>query len=211
VLFHTLWFQLRAVAARGFKAAIVLTGHCGSPQDFKLVCDIFMRHSPLRIWAGSNGETITLPGAGEGHAGASETSQFWALYPDLVDLARIPPGPQEELWRIMATGPDARESSRAYGDAIIASEVAFLGERIEELLAAWRAPARPAPPHPGNPLGALTFGEAERLWRQDVEPLLPHFDSFNPGPGARPLDPASTWAPNEMSHAAIWPNLSRLP
>jgi creatinine amidohydrolase len=204
VLFHDLWYHLRNAAARGFKAGIVLTGHCGSPQDFKLVCDIFMRHSPLRIWAGSNGETITLPDVGEGHAGASETSQLMALCPELVDLSRIPPGSPEEINRIMATGRDARESSRAFGEAIVASEVAFLGERAAELLAAWRPPERPASRHPGNPLGALTFGEAERLWRAEVEPLLPQFDSLNRSPGAAPVDPASTWAPNEMSHAALF-------
>jgi hypothetical protein len=89
-------------------------------------------------------------------------------------------------------------------EEVVASEVAFLGERAAELLAAWRPSERPDPPHPGNPLGALTFGEAERLWRTEVEPLLPQFESLNHWPGGTPVDPASPWAPNEMSHAALF-------
>ncbi|GEM_PF-2181950 len=67
-------------------------------------------------------------------------------------------------------------------------------------LDALKAPAQPASRTPGNPLGALTFGETERLWRDEIEPLLPTFVSTNMWPNQQRVDPTSTWAPNEMSH-----------
>ena len=200
VVFKMLFYQLRAVAARGFRAAIVITGHDGSPDDFKRVAEVFMRHSPLRVWAGSDEEAIELEGVHGDHAGRTETSQLWALRPELVDLSRLAPGTPEEIMPVMATGPDAGQSSRRLGEAIIAAQVAWLGRKGDELLAAWRPPARPASPAPGNPLGALTYGQTERIWRAEIEPLLPEFSSMNLEPGEAPTDPASPWAPNEMSH-----------
>ena len=51
-----------------------------------------------------------------------------------------------------------------------------------------------------TPLGALTFGETERIWRAEVEPLLPAFTCMNFIPGRPRAAAASPWAPNEMSH-----------
>ena len=204
VLFKMLWYQLRAVAARGFHAAIVLTGHDGSPDDFRRVCDIFMQHSPLRIWAGGDEEAIDVEGIEGDHAGKCETSQLWALRPELVDMSRLAPGMPDEIRRIMATGRDAGESSRRLGERIVDSQVAWLGRKASELLGAWQPPARPAPRTPGNPLGALTFGEAERIWREAVEPLLPTFSSMNMEPDQAPTDPASPWAANEQSHIPLF-------
>jgi len=56
VLYKMFLYQLRAVAARGFHAAIVLSGHAPHQDDFRRICAIFMRHSPLRIWAGGEHE-----------------------------------------------------------------------------------------------------------------------------------------------------------
>ncbi len=195
-----LWYQLRAVAARGFRAAIVMTGHDGSPDDFRRVCDIFMRHSPPRIWAGADEEAIEVEGVAGHHAGRCATSQLWALRPDLVDMSRLAPGTPDEIRRIMATGHDAAQSSRQLGEAIVASQVAWLGRKASELLQAWHPPDRPASRTPGNPLGALTFGEAERIWREEVEPLLPRFSSMNDEPDQAATDPASPWSDNQHSH-----------
>jgi creatinine amidohydrolase len=180
--------------------ALVITGHDGSPDDFARVCAIYARHRPLRIWAGGDEEAIEYADVRGDHAGRCETSQLWALRPDLVDLSRLAPGSPDQIRRVMATGRDAGQSSRRLGEAIVASQVAWLGRKAAELLAAYRPPTAVASPTPGNPLGALTFGEAERLWRAEMEPLLPTFSSMNLEAGQSGTDPASPWAANELSH-----------
>jgi creatinine amidohydrolase len=134
------------------------------------------------------------------HAGRCETSQLWALRPELVDISRLAQGTPEEISRVMATGPDAGQATRQTGEAIVGSQIEWLGRKAAELLAAYQEPAAPASRTPGNPRGALTFGETEQLWRTEVEPLLPEFMSMNLWPGREPADAASAWAPNEMSH-----------
>jgi creatinine amidohydrolase len=204
VFFKMVFFQLRAVAGRGFHAAIVLSGHAGGHEkDFRRIAAIFMQHSPLRIWAGGDSEAIEGMQYPGGHAGRGETSVLWALYPDLVDMSRLAQGAPDEVSHIMATGRDAAQSSPELGEELLAAHVAFLGHRADELLAAYQPPARPADRHPGNPLGALTFGEAERIWRAEVEPIMPEISSMDVWPGHAHVDPASAWAPNEMSHADL--------
>jgi creatinine amidohydrolase len=203
VVLKLFFYQLRAMDARGFRAAIAISGHDGSPDDFKQVAEIFMRHRPLRVWAGLDAEAIEVEGIEGDHAGRVETSQLWALRPDLVDMSRLPAGSPAEIKDIMATGPDAGQSSRRLGERIVAAQAAWFGHKGEELLAAYQPPTRSASPTPGNPLGALTFGETERIWRTEIEPLLPGFSSMNLEPGEAPTDPASPWAPNETSHTAF--------
>ena len=201
VLYKMFLYQLRALAARGFQAALVLTGHYGgNEQDFKRVAEVFMRHSPLRIWAGADHETIEYEGFHGDHAGRCETSQLWALRPELVDMSRLALGTPEEISQVMATGPDAAQAARRTGDAIVASQVAWLGRKAAALLGEYKAPVKPASPIPGNPLGALTFGEVERVWQEEIEPRLPTFTSMRLWPDQDRTDPASSWAPNEMSH-----------
>ena len=201
VLFKMVFYHLRAVDARGFKAAIVMTGHAGSPDDFKRVCEIYARHSPLRIWAGLDAEAIDYQDIHGDHAGRCETSQLWALRPELVDMSRLAQGTPEETGKVMATGATAGESSRRLGEGIVASQVDYFGRVTDELLAAYQPPAQPRSPAPGNPLGALTFGETERIWQEEVEPILQNeFSSMNLRPGEPLIDPASPWSPNELSH-----------
>jgi creatinine amidohydrolase len=200
VLFKMLFYHLRAVDARGFKAAIVITGHDGSPDDFKRVCEVYARHSPLRIWAGADEEAIDYEDVQGDHAGRCETSQLWALYPELVDMSRMAQGTTDEIRKVMATGWNANQSSRRLGERIVASQIAYFGRVAADLLAAYQQPAQPRKPAPGNPLGALTFGETERIWLEEIEPILPQFSSMNLEPNQQPTDPASPWSPNELSH-----------
>ena len=54
-------FQIRAFDARGFHAAILVTGHYGGLEnDMRLLCEYYQRRtgSPMRIWASSDGELI---------------------------------------------------------------------------------------------------------------------------------------------------------
>jgi hypothetical protein len=115
-------------------------------------------------------------------------------------MSRLAPGTPDEIRRVMATGRDAGQSSRRLGEGIVASQVAWLGSKAAELLAAYQPPATASSPAPGNPLGAPTFGEAERLWQTEVEPLLPGFSSMNLADGEHGTDPTSPWAANELSH-----------
>ena len=201
VFYKMFFYQLRAVAARGFHAAIVITGHYGgNERDFKRVSDIFMRFSPLRIWAGADWESIEYEDFQGDHAGRCETSQLWALRPELVDMSRLAQVPAGESCGAMATGPDAAQATRRTGEAIVASQLAWIGRKGAELLGAYRAPDRPGSRTPGNPLGALTFGEAETIWNAEIQPLLPAFVSMNLKPDQARVDPASPWAPNEMSY-----------
>jgi len=121
-----------------------------------------------------------------------------------IPASRLAQGAPEQISHVMATGPDAGQSSRRLGESLVEAHVAWLGRKGAELLAAYQPPAQPASRTPGNPLGALTFGETERLWREEIEPLMPEIGSMNVFPGHAHVDPASPWAPNEMSHQGLW-------
>ncbi len=200
VLYKVFLYQLRSVAARGFHAAMVITGHYGgNEQDFRLVADVFMRYSPVRVWAGADYEAIEFEDLHGDHAGRCETSQMWALRPELVDISRLARGTPAQISKVMATGPDAGEASRRLGEGIVASQVTWLGRKAAELLHAYGPEDRPAQPTPGNPRGALTFDQTEDIWRQDIEPLLPTFVSMNARSGEEPVDAGSPWAANATS------------
>jgi creatinine amidohydrolase len=199
VFYKVFWYQLRAVSARGFRAAMVITGHSPYELDLARVSEIFARHDPLRIWAGSDGQATDLGELYDGHAGRSETSLLWALYPELVDLSRLAQGTDAEVEATMATGLGARDSSRRFGEQLVDGNVDWLGAKGRELLAAYVAPAAPRAPMPGNPLGAMTLDEAEALWREEVEPLLGTFASMQTDHGYGTVSEGSVWAPNERS------------
>ncbi len=199
LFFKNYWYHLRATAARGFHAAIVLTGHAPYARDLQRISDIFMQHSPLRIWAGGDGDAIDDPDYSSGHAGRLETSLLWALRPDLVDMSRLAQGSTEEIIRVMATGADAGEASRRLGEELVAVHVEWLGRKAAELLDAYRPRSQPAHPTPGNPLGALTFDQTEQLWREEIEPILAELDCMGLPSGHQPVDPNSPWAPNERT------------
>jgi creatinine amidohydrolase len=197
VLYRMFLYHLRAAAARGFKAAIVMSGHAPYGDDLRRVSDIFARHSPIQIWAGQDAEAVDHPTHGGGHAGQYETSMLWALCPDLVDLSRLERNDDGSLSRTFATGPDADRSSRRLGEQLVAERVDWLGRKADALIAAWRAPAIPAARTPGNPLGAPTFEETERIWRDEIRPALRDFPTFRDLPPEERVAPDSPWAPNE--------------
>jgi creatinine amidohydrolase len=199
VFYKVVWFQLRAVAARGFKAALLLTGHSPYEEDLRRVAEAFMRHDSLRIWAGADLEAQHDRSGVDGHAGRYETSVMWALHPGLVDISRLATGSDEVVGATMATGLTAAQSSRRYGEQIVQAKVEWLGAKARDLLAAYEPPKRSRQPIPGNPLGALTFDEAEALWHQEVEPMLADFVSWREDTSYGLLPEGSTWGPNAKS------------
>ncbi len=143
--------QVRACDARGFHAAVLVTGHYGGIERvLRWLCEYYTRRtgSPLRLAALSDAEAIArdLPYRGD-HAGICETSQLMALRPGFTDLARrtVP----EELGTRFAAGVNFEKPplpSVELGEQIVASQVRELGRIGAELLAGyqprpgWRAP-----------------------------------------------------------------------
>ncbi|MCE9590664.1 MAG: creatininase family protein [Planctomycetes bacterium] len=150
LFFRMVMFNLRAIDARGFQAAILITGHYGGVElDLRLVCDYYLRRtgSPLRIYAIADCEVIRHERYRGDHAGMTETSQLMAIRPDLVDLSRNAKGWPSGGW--CGTGfptGDGATPSRELGDTIVTSQVKQLGEEQRRLLAeykprpGWRAP-----------------------------------------------------------------------
>ncbi|MCD6416644.1 MAG: creatininase family protein [Planctomycetes bacterium] len=153
-LFYRMVFhQIRDVDARGFHAAILITGHYGGlERTLRLMCEYYGRRtgSPLRLAAIADWEAINYKDYSGDHAGRCETSQLMALAPEMVDLSRrtVPP----ELGTSYATGVNFDDEdalpSREEGLKIVESQVEQLGRMARELLEAyepapdWQAPSQ---------------------------------------------------------------------
>jgi creatinine amidohydrolase len=156
IFLHQLVYQLRAVEAAGFRAAICVTGHYGGIEvDMKQVCSLYSSRRPLRVAALADWEAIQYKDYHGDHAGRCETSQLWALHPEMVDISRIPDSPSKEV--VFASTSDARHSSRLEGEAIVASQVAFLDRLAEFLLDA--AANQP-------PSERITWEQTESIWQE---------------------------------------------
>lgn len=153
-LFYRMVFhQIRDIDARGFHAAILVTGHYGGPEKtLRLICDYYTRRteSPLRIFAIADWESIQYEDFRGDHAGICETSQLMALYPSLVDLnRRIVP---DDLGTKYAAGIDFENAelmpSRELGERIVESQIEELGRIAHQLLDSydakpkWKAPSQ---------------------------------------------------------------------
>ncbi len=127
-------WHLRAAVARGFEAVIAMTGHYGGTEcDIRSAAEVFNDYVPLPIWALADWECIGYGDYKGDHAGPCETSQLWALRPDLVDISRIPE--HEDGERIFASALQPDEASRLEGERIVASQVRNLvggGNRLLE-------------------------------------------------------------------------------
>lgn len=156
VFLHQLVYQLRAAEIAGFRAAVLVTGHYGGIEvDMKFVAHVYSANRPLRTAAVADWELIRYKAYRGDHAGPCETSQLWALRPELVDLSRMPETPIEGV--LFASGEAARKSSRREGEKIVKSQIRMLKRISDRLLGAAKT----------QPKGAwFSFAEAERIWRQ---------------------------------------------
>lgn len=151
LFFRVAFFQVRAFDARGFHAAILVTGHYGGlERTLRKMCEHYVHRtgSPLRLHAIADWECIgkDLPYRGD-HAGICETSQLMALRPGLTDLSRRTGN--EEIGLRFAGGVDFSKTplpSAELGKTIVASQVRNLGETAKGLLSqyqpkeGWKAP-----------------------------------------------------------------------
>lgn len=192
--FRTVCWHLRIADRLGFKAMILLTGHYGvNYLDLKTLVDLVQPSVGVRLFALADFEADVAGFDGKGapqgdHAGRIETSQLWALEPAAVDVSRFPPEDAEGPF--FAMGPDARESSRGAGQAMVERQVAFLGGKAEDLVAEFDRV---------KPTAQLTtFADVEKMWADAVAPALPDFLSMQRDPHetgiAVPDD--SRWAVN---------------
>ena len=185
--FKNVCYHVRAADALGFHAAIFLTGHYGPNwQDLKTLLEIIQPHFAMRLYGLPDFEANTpgFSGQGDGadHAGRVETSLLWALKPECVDMSRMPaenePGPH------FAMGSNAYQSDRRIGERMVDDEVAWLGNKMQELL------------HVYTQLNIterqlVTFEEVEKIWNEQVMPALKTFETMQNSDEPPPED--SQW------------------
>lgn len=186
VMLKTFLYQLRAVAARGFHAAIIVTGHYGGNEnDLRLAVDLFSKHTSMKVAAYSDGELINYMNYHGDHAGETETSQLLALRPDLVDMSRLTPDHLANHY--YAAGKTAPNSLVATGEEIVKSQIRRLGEISQLLLAAYDGPAQPIP---------LSFDETEKIW-EELEARRDEWVTLKLWKSQQPVGPESGWFANQ--------------
>jgi creatinine amidohydrolase/Fe(II)-dependent formamide hydrolase-like protein len=144
LFYRMIFYQIRAIDARGFHAAVLVTGHGGVIEKvMRKIGEYYVRRtgSPLRLYAIGDWECIdsNLPYRGD-QAGMCETSQLMALRPGLTDLTRHTGN--EELGLRFAAGIDFEKGpipTEEIGKQIVASQVRNLCRTARELLSEYRS------------------------------------------------------------------------
>ena len=204
--FKRVCYQIRAAEAIGFHAAILFTGHYGpNYRDLRTLCELIQPFVRMRVYGLPEFEA-NEPGFGPDgptadHAGKVETSLLWHLDPESVDISRVPgtgtthageTGSAADFLQrppFFAMGPNAAESDRRVGERMVHDQVAWLGRKADELLAAY------APD--GEVRGLITFEDVERFWESEVRPRLSEFATMQPRwTPTGTIDPASRWYAN---------------
>jgi creatinine amidohydrolase len=190
VHFKNVCYHVRAAEVLGFHAAILLTGHYGPNYlDLRTLVEWLQPLTRARLYGLPDFEANPgFPGDGADgdHAGKVETSQLWALEPGCVDPSRLEPAPPPG--ERFARGADAAEADPAAGRKMIAGQVAWLGAKVRELLAAY---------DPQRPSRLRTFDDVEDFWERTVRPALPGFKSMQASWYEKKApDPGSRWREN---------------
>ena len=191
--FKNVLYHIRTADTMGFHAAILLTGHYGSNwKDLKTLIELVQPHVGVRLYGLPDFEA-NQPGfdndgkSGGDHAGKVETSLLWALDPECVDMSRIPP--EGTSGPYFAQGPNAAEAHRLIGERMVCEEVAFLGNKANELLAEYRR-VRPTQ-------RLRTFEQVEQLWDAVIRPVFKDFETMQQvREGRDPVPEDSVWYPN---------------
>ncbi|MCG3150362.1 MAG: hypothetical protein PCFJNLEI_03845 [Verrucomicrobiae bacterium] len=161
LFYRSVFYQIRAMDARGFRGGVLVTGHYGGVElVLRKICEYYLRQtgSPLRLYAIADCECIdaNLPHRGD-HAGVCETSQLMALHPEMVDLSRQTVS--AELGTGFAAGVNFTKGpipSKEIGDKIVASQIRNLAGAAQRLLAEYR---------PRTDWKAPDFNQTEAIWQ----------------------------------------------
>ena len=192
--FKNVCYHIRSADALGFKAAILLTGHYGpNYADLQELVRLLQPRVGARLYGLPEFESNYKGFSGDGrqtkdHAGKVETSLLWALHPECVDVSRIPV--EAQPGQTFAMGRDAGLANRQVGERMVADEVAWLGNKANELLHEYD---RLQPAH-----NFTTFEAVERAWAEVVAPALPAFQTMQEKwPWQGDLPAGSPWAANQ--------------
>tara|TARA_A100001037_G_scaffold60592_1_gene52714 strand:- start:1332 stop:2240 length:909 start_codon:yes stop_codon:yes gene_type:complete len=191
--FKNVLYQIRQADTLGFHAAILITGHYGPNwKDLKTLIELVQPHVGARLYGLPDFEANT-PGfaedgnSGGDHAGRVETSLLWATEPQCVDITRLPDEADEGPH--FAMGKNARESNRRIGERMIRDEVAWLGNKAKELLAAYQE-AKPE-------VRLRTFDQVEQVWDEVVRPKFGEFETMQDSwSDDQALPESSVWRAN---------------
>ncbi len=125
--------MFREIEYCGFKVIVALTGHYPEVQvtALKFAAEQFMVTSKVRVWALAEYEVSGEVEVGRDHAGKWETSLFWAMYPELTDMTRLP-DPQTGGYEF--TSPAAHEASPELGAKMVDYIADKLGQGALKLL-----------------------------------------------------------------------------
>ena len=106
--------MFREIEYCGFKVIVALTDHYPEVKVTanNFAAEQFMVTSKVRVWALAEYEVSGEVEVGRDHAGKWETYLFWAMYPELTDMTRLP-DPQTGGYEF--TSPAAHEASRNSG------------------------------------------------------------------------------------------------
>ncbi len=130
-----LYHIMRQIESLGFKVIVMIAGHYPLLRHVKAAAEWFMLDSPVKVLAVSGYELVKdqIPDAGD-HAAKWETSLLMALYPEGVDMSRLPQDLSEPL--IGVGGIDPRtEASLEYGLRGVDAVVEAFVSRAHQLLA----------------------------------------------------------------------------
>jgi hypothetical protein len=110
-----------------------------------------------------------------------------------VDISRLLP--EDAARRFFAAGGDALESSRRLGQEIVEGQVASLGAKASELLAAYEGDGPPA---------ALSYDETEGIWRE-ILARRDEWVTLKTWPNQASAPEGSPWRANERPRWADEP------
>lgn len=155
LFYEQLVYHLRGAELAGCRAAVLVTGHYGGIEvDMRRVTAAYCARRPLRAAAVSDGELIRCGDYHGDHAGRGETSQLWAVRPDLVDLSRFPAG---EEGAVFGSGRHALAAHRRWGEEVLASQIESLRRLSDRLLAEAAG---------GPPTTWFPAEEADAIWQE---------------------------------------------
>ncbi len=129
-LFLMLIESLLAQAKRaGFKC-IVADGHGPSRNAWAEMADSWEKQFSMKL-VSSKRDFPDKWRTQIDHAGRNETSILMAVAPHCVDLSRLPEDRNE--WPQGVSGEDPRDATSPYGEELIESSLALIGNKLEEL------------------------------------------------------------------------------